>query len=108
MANNFCDRRKESMTDEYLSRQDISCNRRKESMDEYLSRQDEVTASMRAIVVDWLVELQQAFEVSHDSLYMAVKIMDLYLMKAQISKSKFQLLGATSLFIACKIQVGSA
>ena len=84
----------------------VSCNRQNEIVvDDYLSRQREVTPSMRAILVDWLVELQETFEVSHESLYMAVRIVDLYLAKAQTTKARLQLVGATSLFIACKMEV---
>ena len=41
--------------------------------------QDEVTVQMRAILVDWLVEVQESFELNHETLYTAVKMMDIYL-----------------------------
>lgn len=44
-------------------------------------KQHEITPSMRAILVDWLVEVQESFELNHETLYTAVKLVDLYLSK---------------------------
>ena len=41
----------------------------------------DITEGMRAILVDWLVEVQESFELNHETLYTAVKLMDLYLSK---------------------------
>lgn len=60
---------------------------------------------MRAILVDWLVEVQENFELYHETLYLAVKIVDHYLEKNIIERDQLQLLGATAVFIACKIEV---
>ncbi|XP_014664575.1 PREDICTED: G2/mitotic-specific cyclin-B3-like isoform X3 [Priapulus caudatus] len=68
----------------------------------YLDTQVEISASMRAILVDWLVEVQENFELNHETLYLAVKIIDLYLSRVTISKEKLQLVGSTAIFIACK------
>ena len=46
---------------------------------DYMSEQPEINKSMRAILVDWLVEVQESFELNHETLYTAVKMMDLYL-----------------------------
>ena len=43
--------------------------------------QSDITEGMRAILVDWLVEVQESFELNHETLYTAVKLMDLYLSK---------------------------
>ena len=43
--------------------------------------QADITEGMRAILVDWLVEVQESFELNHETLYTAVKLMDLYLSK---------------------------
>ena len=65
----------------------------------------ELTVAMRAILVDWLVEVQESFELNHETLYTAVKIMDLYLARTRrsIPKDLLQLVGATACLIACKI-----
>eukprot|EP00092_Neocalanus_flemingeri_P016509 GFUD01017863.1.p1 GENE.GFUD01017863.1~~GFUD01017863.1.p1 ORF type:complete len:456 (+),score=127.81 GFUD01017863.1:74-1369(+) len=70
---------------------------------DYMSAQMEVTDVMRAILVDWLVEVQESFELNHETLYTAVKMTDLYLSKKQVRKEDLQLVGATACLIACKV-----
>lgn len=71
-------------------------------IDDYFDRQKDLTRHMRAVLVDWLVEVQENFELNHETLYLAVKLTDMYLARSTVSKDLLQLLGATSLFIACK------
>ncbi|XP_018006504.1 G2/mitotic-specific cyclin-B3 isoform X2 [Hyalella azteca] len=71
-------------------------------IDKYLSRQSQVTESMRSILVDWMVEVQESFELNHETLYLAVKLVDLHLSKTVISRDQLQLVGSTALFVACK------
>ena len=73
----------------------------------YFTFQTEVTKHMRAVLVDWMVEVQENFELNHETLYLAVKLVDLYLMKVKVSRDMLQLLGATGLFIACKYDVSA-
>ena len=70
-----------------------------------MSTQPKINANMRAILVDWLVEVQENFELYHETLYLAVKIVDHYLEKNNIERDQLQLLGATAVFLACKIEV---
>ena len=44
----------------------------------------DITEGMRAILVDWLVEVQESFELNHETLYTAVKLMYLYLSKVKL------------------------
>lgn len=73
----------------------------------YLTREGTLTTGMmRAILVDWLVEVQENFELYHETLYFAVKIVDYYLQNNNNTpKEKLQLVGATALLIASKIEV---
>jgi len=57
---------------------------------------------MRAILVDWMVEVQESFELNHETLYLAVKLVDRYLMENHVPKSYLQLIGATAICIAAK------
>eukprot|EP00092_Neocalanus_flemingeri_P016511 GFUD01017865.1.p1 GENE.GFUD01017865.1~~GFUD01017865.1.p1 ORF type:complete len:425 (+),score=116.19 GFUD01017865.1:73-1347(+) len=70
---------------------------------DYMNAQKEVTDVMRAILVDWLVEVQESLELNHETLYTAVKMTDLYLSKKQVRKEDLQLVGATACLIACKV-----
>jgi len=69
----------------------------------YIGAQKFITEGMRGILIDWLVEVQESFELNHETLYTAVKIVDLYLSKKQIKKEDLQLLGATACLIASKV-----
>lgn len=71
-------------------------------IEKYIERQPDVMRSMRAILVDWMVEVQESFELNHETLYLGVKILDLYLTRVIIKRDTLQLIGSTALFIACK------
>ena len=70
-----------------------------------MSHQPDITAAMRTILVDWLVEVQENFELFHETLYMAVKLVDLYLMRREVKREYLQLVGATAMLIAAKFEV---
>ena len=45
----------------------------------YLSNQRDINGSMRAILVDWLIQVQQRFKLLQETLYVTVYILDRYL-----------------------------
>lgn len=71
----------------------------------YMERQPHLSTWMRTLLVDWMVEVQETFELNHETLYLAVKVVDLYLSKQTICKENLQLVGAAAMFIACKYDV---
>nr|XP_044995800.1 G2/mitotic-specific cyclin-B3-like [Jaculus jaculus] len=73
-------------------------------LQKYMNRQTELSAYMRAILVDWLVEVQMNLEMSHETLYLAVKLVDHYLMKVFCTKRSLQILGSTAPWIAAKFE----
>nr|CAD7193970.1 unnamed protein product [Timema douglasi] len=68
----------------------------------YMSRQPRLTPPMRTVLVDWLVEIQESFELNHETLYLAVKMVDLFLTKAMVEKDDLQLVGAAAAFVSAK------
>lgn len=72
---------------------------------DYMDKQVCLSRWMRAMLVDWMVEVQESFELNHETLYLAVKLVDLYLTNVVVVKETLQLLGAASLFIASKYDV---
>jgi cyclin B len=72
---------------------------------DYIDKQPDLSKWMRSLLVDWMVEVQESFELNHETLYLAVKIVDSYLGKVRVSKDTLQLLGAAALLIACKFDV---
>lgn len=64
----------------------------------------EVNERMRAILVDWLVQVHSRFQLLQETLYMGVAIMDRFLQVAPISRGKLQLVGVTALLLASKYE----
>lgn len=63
-----------------------------------------ITPLSRARYIDWIVRMQDAFSLWHDSIYMAVKMADLYLMRKSVPKDYLQLLYLTALLISVKFE----
>uniref|UniRef100_A0A3B3DZK6 G2/mitotic-specific cyclin-B2 n=2 Tax=Oryzias melastigma TaxID=30732 RepID=A0A3B3DZK6_ORYME len=70
----------------------------------YMLTHSSLNPEMRAILVDWLVEVQENFELYHETLYLAVKMTDHYLSKASIHREMLQLVGSTAMLIASKFE----
>uniref|UniRef100_A0A182IPU0 Uncharacterized protein n=1 Tax=Anopheles atroparvus TaxID=41427 RepID=A0A182IPU0_ANOAO len=69
---------------------------------DYMKGQPHLTCYMRALLVDWMVEVQESFELNHETLYLAVKIVDAYLSLAVIERNTLQLVATAGLLIAAK------
>ncbi|XP_060516821.1 G2/mitotic-specific cyclin-B3 isoform X2 [Cylas formicarius] len=69
---------------------------------DYMERQVCLTKMMRSQLVDWMVEIQESFELNHETLYLGVKLVDMYLDRVTVSKEMLQLVGAAAMFIASK------
>ncbi|CAM5172558.1 unnamed protein product [Eretmochelys imbricata] len=63
-----------------------------------------VTAEMRALIVDWLVQVHEYLGLADDTLYLAVYLMNAYMKVARVRVPALQLLGVTCLFVACKVE----
>lgn len=74
-------------------------------MTDYMQKQVHLSKWMRALLVDWMVEVQESIELNHETLYLAVKLVDYYLCNKVVQKDYLQLLGAASLLIAWKFDV---
>ena len=55
--------------------------------------------------IDNHFKLQEGFQLTGETLFLAVEMMDYYLMKINIKKDEFQLLGITTLFLSSKFYV---
>ncbi|XP_056428428.1 G2/mitotic-specific cyclin-B2-like [Hyla sarda] len=64
----------------------------------------EVNGRMRAILVDWLVQVHSRFQLLQETLYLGVAIMDRFLQVQPISRGKLQLAGVTALLLASKYE----
>ncbi|XP_006197606.1 G2/mitotic-specific cyclin-B1 [Vicugna pacos] len=64
----------------------------------------EVTGNMRAILIDWLVQVQMKFRLLQETMYMTVAIIDRFMQDNCVPKKMLQLVGVTAMFIASKYE----
>ena len=67
--------------------------------------QKEIKEGMREILVDWLVEVSEEYQLSLETLFLTKNYIDRYLSRVSLSRSKLQLLGISSLLVASKFEV---
>jgi cyclin B len=70
----------------------------------YMQRQPHINEKMRAILIDWLVEVHQKFRCVPETLYLTINLIDRYLELEQVERSKLQLVGVTALLLAAKYE----
>ena len=68
----------------------------------YMQNQKDINEQMRAILVDWIIEVHFNFNLKEETLFQTIWIIDTYLSYEILPRTKLQLLGVTSLLIACK------
>ncbi|CAG9838411.1 unnamed protein product [Diabrotica balteata] len=65
----------------------------------------ETTSRMRAILVNWLVDVHANFKATLDTLHICIGIVDRYLQEnKKVGRSTLQLVGASAMLIACKYE----
>ena len=69
-----------------------------------MDEENEISPEMRAMVVDWLLEIHQIFHFQEKCLFTTIQIIDKYLSKKKITIDQFQLLALTALNIASKLE----
>ena len=67
-----------------------------------MTRQEDINSMMRAILIDWLVEVHMKFCLVPETLHLCVRIIDRYCSKVDVLRSKLQLIGITALLVVCK------
>ena len=71
----------------------------------FMKNQKEINCRMRAIIVNWIIEVHDRFKLLPDTLFLSIIIFDRYMSVINnIDKNKLQLIGVTSLLIACKYE----
>lgn len=67
--------------------------------------QTDINISMRAILVDWLVEVSEEYRLVPDTLYLTVNYIDRYLSGNTMDRQRLQLLGVACMMIASKYEI---
>ena len=70
----------------------------------YMNMQNDINEQMRAILIDWIIEVHYRFRLKSETLFQTVWIIDTYLSMFPIIRARLQLLGIASLLISCKSQ----
>ncbi|XP_039022115.1 cyclin-B2-4-like isoform X2 [Hibiscus syriacus] len=70
----------------------------------YMELQYDINQRMRAILIDWLIEVHYKFELMEETLFLTVNLIDRFLAIKQIARKKLQLVGVTAMLLACKYE----
>lgn len=71
---------------------------------DYMDSQPDINVKMRAILIDWLVQVHYKFELSPETLYLTVNIVDRYLASKITSRKELQLVGLSAMLVASKYE----
>ena len=69
-----------------------------------MTQQKDINEKMRAILIDWLIDVHLKFKLVNETMFLTVNLIDRYLEKSQVSRQKLQLVGVTAMFIATKYE----
>ncbi|XP_043917466.1 cyclin-A2 [Protopterus annectens] len=84
----------------YLREMEVKCKPKAG----YMKKQQDITNSMRAILVDWLVEVGEEYKLSTETLYLSVNYIDRFLSSMSVLRGKLQLVGTAAMFVASKFE----
>lgn len=69
-----------------------------------MDSQPEINAKMRGILVDWLVQVHNKFELSQETLYLTINLVDRFLATKATPRKELQLVGLGAMLIASKYE----
>ncbi|KAL3656269.1 hypothetical protein V7S43_018915 [Phytophthora oleae] len=72
--------------------------------EDIFAKQLSIRPKMRAVLVDWLVEVHQRFELEAQTLFLTVNYIDRYMAQAPVKSQRLQLVGVAALLIASKFE----
>ncbi|KAF3442168.1 hypothetical protein FNV43_RR16084 [Rhamnella rubrinervis] len=71
---------------------------------DYMDSQPEINEHMRAILVDWLVDVHRKFELSPETFYLTINIIDRFLAVKTVPRRELQLVGISAMLMASKYE----
>jgi len=71
---------------------------------DYMASQTDINERMRAILVDWLVEVHLKFKLMPETLFLTVNLIDRFLEARQVTRKNLQLVGVTAMLISSKYE----
>ncbi|XP_062102751.1 G2/mitotic-specific cyclin-2 isoform X1 [Humulus lupulus] len=71
---------------------------------DYLGQQCDINEKMRSILIDWLIEVHDKFELLKETLFLTINLIDRFLSKQTVARKKLQLVGLVAMLLACKYE----
>jgi len=71
---------------------------------QYMRKQADVNTNMRAILVDWLVEVSEEYKLKPQTLFLTINYIDRFLSCMSVLRGKLQLVGAACMLVAAKFE----
>ena len=78
---------------EYAEKIMDSLKQQEAGLGPFMDAQKDVNARMRAVLVDWLIEVHRKFKLSQQTYFLAINMVDRYLADHSMVRTKLQLLG---------------
>lgn len=69
-----------------------------------MGSQPDINPKMRSILIDWLIEVHRKFELTPETLYLTINIVDRYLSVKTIPRKELQLVGISAMLLASKYE----
>ena len=69
-----------------------------------MKKQSDINHSMRAILVDWLVEVAEEYKLLPQTLYLTINYIDRFLSVMSVLRGKLQLVGTACMLVAAKFE----
>ena len=66
--------------------------------------QTDINDKMRAILIDWLVEVHLKFKLMPETLFLTHNLIDRFLAKKVVTRKNLQLVGVTAMLLASKYE----
>ncbi|KAG3197054.1 hypothetical protein PC128_g7155 [Phytophthora cactorum] len=90
---------------EDITKYHLETEKKRKPSSSYMARQSDINAKMRAILVDWLVDVHYKYGLLPQTLHIAVLLIDHFLEKSlSVGRQRLQLIGVTAMFIASKYE----
>jgi hypothetical protein len=70
----------------------------------YMKNQTDMNEKMRAILIDWIVDVHFKFKLVPETLFLSINLIDRYLSLKVVKRDQLQLIGVVALLIACKYE----
>ncbi|XP_034706442.1 cyclin-B2-2-like [Vitis riparia] len=71
---------------------------------DYMVRQFDINHKMKAMLIDGLIEVHNRFELTEETLFLIVTLVDRFLSQQTLARKKLQLVGLVVVLLACKYE----